>query len=472
MGARPDEPALSAPSRRREAWLAVLAALLLAAWPVRAALLDPGEVLFAVDTATSQLPWSAAEGGGTSVANPDLADHGTQFYPFYRWVAKSWLAGDPPTWCPLIYAGAPGFGNAQSGALDPQVGLLVLFEALGGRALFDWGLSFVAWLRFACALLGAYCLARRLGLAPAPAALTGVTYGFCGFLVLWLNHALGHVPPFLPWMLFFLEGLRGGRPLLSMTGTAAALALAILGGHVETAFYVGLAGGVWCLAIAAKERRAGLLGLAGLGLGTLAAAALLLPTYEYLDLSAAKYIRELGATEARAAVDLLALGVVVVLVGLVVTFVRLDRSGASRDRDERSAGSWLPGALGLGLAFGGAALFLAGRGLSTGSVLALVSRLLRQARRAGRLSRRGQLHRDGERLDPLRRAGTLPGGRPHAPRRSAPTPPGHGTRRRRLPALDPPTGAARGLSLRAVRRAGGDRALRARGRPHAGAARR
>lgn len=373
MGASAEDTALSPPSRKREAWLALLVALVLAAWPVRAALFDPGRVLFAVDTATAQLPWSAvgSEAGTTktaaTVANPDLADHGVQFYPFYRWVAESWLAGDPPTWCPLIYAGAPGFGNAQSGALDPQVGLLVLFEALGGRALFDWGLSFVAWLRLACALLGAYCLARRLGLDPAPAALAGVTYGFCGFLVLWLNHALGHVPPFLPWLLFFLEGLRGRRPLLSMTGAAAALALAILGGHVETAFYVGLAGGLWALAILGSDRGAGLRGLAALGLGTLSAAVLLLPTYEYLDLSAAKFIRELGAAEARGAVDLLALGVLVVLIGLVVTFVRLER-----EEEQSSIGTWLPGALGLGLAFGGAALFFVRRGLGTGSVLALV----------------------------------------------------------------------------------------------------
>ena len=107
-----------------------MVALALAAWPVRGALFDPGQVLFAVDTATAQLPWSAAEPASTGppaqnrVQNPDLADQGVQFYPFYRWVVRSWLSGDPPTWCPLIYAGAPGFGNAQSGALDPQVGLL------------------------------------------------------------------------------------------------------------------------------------------------------------------------------------------------------------------------------------------------------------------------------------------------------------------------------------------------------------
>jgi len=378
MGASVEDSPIQAPARRREVWFALLVALALAAWPVRGALFDPGHVLFAVDTATAQLPWSAvvdpAASSAPTIQNPDLADQGAQFYPFYRWVARSWLAGDPPTWCPLIYAGAPGFGNAQSGALDPQVGLLVLFEALGGRALFDWGLSFVAWLRFALALLGAFCLARRLGLGSPAAALAGVTYGFCGFLVLWLNHALGHVPPFLPWMLFFLEGLRGPRPLRSMAGAGFALALAILGGHVETAFYVGVAGGLWTLAIARSDRRAGLRGLVALGLGTASAAATLLPTYEYLQLSAAKFVRELGADEARGAVDLPALGVLLLLVGLVATFWRLRRSRSedSGNDEELPLGDWMPGAIGLGLAIGGAVLFFAGRGLGTAGALALV----------------------------------------------------------------------------------------------------
>lgn len=357
-----------------EGWWALLIALVLAAWPVRGALFDPGKVLFAVDTATVQLPWSAVIGQpGRKPANPDLADQGMQFYPFYRWIVDSYRSGDPPTWCPLIYAGAPGFGNAQSGALDPQVWALVFLDAIGGKALFDWGLSLVAWLRFAVALLGAYLLARRLGLGRAPAVLAGVTFGFCGFQVLWLNHALGHVPPFLPWVLFFLEGIRGERAFLSASCASLALAGAILGGHLETAFYVGLAGGLWAVSIALTDRRAGALGLFALALGTACAAISLLPSYEYLELSAAKHVRELGASSARGAVDLLSLGLLLAIVGLAVMFARLLRR---EDRDAGRTGVWLPGALGLGLACGGAALLLARRGLGEGGMLAVVPDVL------------------------------------------------------------------------------------------------
>ncbi|MEW6073283.1 MAG: hypothetical protein AB1726_11925, partial [Planctomycetota bacterium] len=155
--ARPDLP------RGRELAIALAVAFLFAAWPLRAVLVDPDRLCFGVDTATHQLPWSArlpAELRARGPANPGLSDQGICFYPFYRWVSRSWRGGDPPQWCPLIYAGAPGFGNAQSGALDPQVLGPILLEALAGERAFDWGLGLAAVLRVALALAGAYALAR------------------------------------------------------------------------------------------------------------------------------------------------------------------------------------------------------------------------------------------------------------------------------------------------------------------------
>ncbi len=357
----------------REGVIVLLTALLLAAWPLRQALLDGDRVLFAVDTATLQLPWSAhlPPEVGPTPANPDLSDQGICFYPFYRWVSRSWRSGDPPTWCPLIYAGAPGFGNAQSGALDPQVLALVGLERLGGEALFHRGLALVAWLRVALALTGAYLLARRLALARAPAALAAITFGMGGYLTLWLNHPLGHVPPLLPWLLLFLEGVRGRRPLLAMGGVAISMALAVLGGHAETAFFVGATAGLWAVAIALREPRAGIRGLVALALGTLASLASLLPLIEYLNLSAAQEVRERAADVLTASPDLLALGVLLVLAALGAWFVRpLARARAENRLLER--GVWLPGAIGLAFAAGGATLLLAARGLDASAALALV----------------------------------------------------------------------------------------------------
>jgi hypothetical protein len=295
-----DHPARSTGLRAREVWAACLAALLLAAvplWPGLSA--GAGAVTMAVDTATVGEPWNTvleAEGAPTArPRNPELSDQGVAFYPFYRWVSRSWRAGDPPWWCPLIYCGAPALGDPQMGVLDPQVGLLVLAEALFGVDGFHAAIDLVAWARLALAGLGAYLLARRLGRSPAAAALAGVGFGLSGFLVLWLHHSLGHVTPWLPWVLFGLEGTRGPRPRAAALGVGLTMTLAVLGGHAETAFYVGAAAGLWALAILREDRRAGLLGLTGLALGSLAAAPVLLPFVEYLGLSAAQAVREASA---------------------------------------------------------------------------------------------------------------------------------------------------------------------------------
>lgn len=276
------------PVTRRELWLAALCFLLLFAWPLREGLLRGDRVLIAVDTATVQLPWSATE----SARNPELSDQGVVFYPAYRFVIAGWLEGGPPLWNPYLHAGAPAVGNPQLGVLDPQVGVLALLEAVGGQALADRAFAFLAWSRLVGAGLGAYLLARHLGLGPAAAALTGVSFGGSGFLVLWLNASLGHVAPFLPWILLALEHVRGTRPLRALGSAALLLGLAILGGHPETAFFVGVTAGLWSLSILRQSRRAGWRCLAALALGTLLASASLLPFVEYLRLSGARVARE------------------------------------------------------------------------------------------------------------------------------------------------------------------------------------
>ncbi len=310
---------------RERLWVSILV-LVLSSLPFLPALIG-GKVALAVDGTSAHLPWGGVEAASERGVpqNPELSDQGVQFYPFYKWVARSWISGDPPYWCPDIYAGAPGVGNAQSGALDPQVWLLCVLQVIGGDALFDWGFGLLAWLRIAVAMGGAYALARRLGLQSPGAFLCACAFAFSGYQVLWLNHALGHVPPLLPWTLFFLEGIAKGRTsaghsLLSAGAAALCFALAILGGHVETAFYVGCAAGIWALSILRRDRASGFMALGALLLGTGCGAASLWPVYEYLELSAAKYVRELSATEARAALDLIALGLLVFLVGLVVHF--------------------------------------------------------------------------------------------------------------------------------------------------------
>jgi hypothetical protein len=290
QGEARDERGAGAP-----AWVALLYFLVLAALPLRAALLDPaGTQLLGTDTATSQLPWSAhlaSRGIEPRVDNAEISDQGVVFHPYLRWVVSSWLAGDPPLWNPAVYLGAPGLGNPQARVLDPQVLVLVVLEGLFGEVGFRAGLALTAWLRLGLAGFGAFLLARRLGLVGAAPWIAGTAFGLCAFTVLWLDAPLGAVPVFLPYTLLALEGLRGARPRAAFLAAAGTTAASILAGHPETAFYCGALAGLWSLALLREDRRRGVFALLALAVGGLLAAPALAPFVEYLGLSAAKEIR-------------------------------------------------------------------------------------------------------------------------------------------------------------------------------------
>jgi membrane protein YfhO len=382
---RPYRPRREA-SRARESVLALLAAMCLFAFALRASLFDPSVVLFGVDTASVQLPWSAVTetgGRGTDAAsgsaaqgaraprNPGLADQGMVFYPAYRFVSESWLAGDPPLWNPKLYLGAPCAGNPQFGAFDPQVGVLVGLERSFGRQGFDWGLAGLAWLRLSFAAAGAFVLARVLGLSRFGAALAGLSFGLSGFLALWVNFSLGHVACFLPWVLVGIEGMHGDRRRRASSLTAIVFALAILGGHPETAFYVGAAALVWSFAQWRQRRGVTALALCSLGAGALLAGVCLLPFGEYLANSGALLARR--ALPEPGEPDWIALGVLVLVAGILLRWqalVRIDEERA--ERPARSASrARIVGIAGAALAVTIAALALAVRGMPDGARLFL-----------------------------------------------------------------------------------------------------
>lgn len=336
-------------------WPLVLLGLLVALAATRFAVLQPDVVFFGVDTMSVRAPFADADGASeVELLNPALADQGQVFYPYYRWVSESWRAGDPPWWNPFVYLGAPGHANAQCGALDPQVLALVLLDAVGGVPAFDWGLGATAFLRVLMAFLGAAFLARKLGLGLLGSATAGVGFALSGFQVLWLNHSLGHVSPYLPWILYFLERLREGARFAPLF-VAGSLAGAVLAGHPETSFYVGLASGLWALLVFRDQPRAGLRGLLSLGAGALIGAIVLLPFVEYLELSAAEAIR---STHSRPAIEFVGLGGWFVVLAIGAWFARLGREASA---EWQSARGWPLGVGGLVLALVGLSLFLPDR---------------------------------------------------------------------------------------------------------------
>jgi hypothetical protein len=364
----PDSPTPPASGARWSRLVLALVALALVVTPLRGAWWDPaGKTLLAPDTATVAAPWSVALAESGALAGDDgaplrrprnggLSDQGLVFYPHYRYLSDQLRAGRVPLWNPLNYTGAPLAGNPQAGLFDPQVLLPVALDLAFGRTGFHVGLVLGYSLRLALAFLGAFYLARRLGLGFAGALLAGIGFASSGYLQVWLGAPLSHVTPFLPWVLLGVERCRE-RGFSGAALAAVSLALAIYGGHPETAFYIGAAAGLWSLSLW-RERAGFLWSLGGLAVGTLLSMPVLLPFVEYLGMSAAQLLR--ARAQAQRGFDVAALGGVAVG---ALALRSLARGGGS------SGAPWVR-LVGGALAACGLWIFLHSRGLPPGTLLA------------------------------------------------------------------------------------------------------
>ena len=220
-----------------------LAAVFLLPVVLLAPALRRGRVLSSADMALDwHLFWSARPQGYTGPRNGLIGDPVMQFMPWRRFASDELRAGRLPFWNPHAFAGSPLLGNSQSAVFDPlSLPYLLVREPVRASV---W----VALLRLWVAGLGAWLLARRLGLSAGGAALAGVTYSCGGFMVVWLLFPHASSAAWFPFALLAAEAIAAGRLARGVGGLAATLAAAILGGHVEVAFYSGLAAGLYTLA--------------------------------------------------------------------------------------------------------------------------------------------------------------------------------------------------------------------------------
>ncbi|CAN5758368.1 hypothetical protein BH24CHL4_BH24CHL4_01460 [soil metagenome] len=109
-------------------------------------------------------------GGGTLIGQ----DSATQFYPWYSYLGERLRDFDLPAWNPSQFSGAPFAGDPQSGWM--YVPAMVLFTALPVTVAVSAYLIF----HLLLAGLGAYALARVLGIGPVGALTAGIAYELSG----------------------------------------------------------------------------------------------------------------------------------------------------------------------------------------------------------------------------------------------------------------------------------------------------
>lgn len=179
----------------------------------------------------------------------------------------------------------------QPAALDPPAQL---------------GLGVAAALKLWLAGFGTYLLARELRLGFWPGMLAGVSFGLCAFNMTWVSYSVFvTISAMLPWLLLFVERLvRHGR---SVDGLALAgvVAVVLTGGHPGAQVHVLSTAVLYALVRAvassdvdgrARVQRLAVVGGA-LALGTLLAAAALLPAQQAAIDSAGAAARQGGGIE-------------------------------------------------------------------------------------------------------------------------------------------------------------------------------
>ncbi|MBN1288262.1 MAG: YfhO family protein, partial [Actinobacteria bacterium] len=219
-----------------------------------------------------------------------------QFYPARVFAANSISAGSFPVWNPHTLSGYPYFASYQTAMLYPfNLIMVAVYGVLGLDFSLKAQCAFVVF-HFFLAGVFTYILAREFRLRRAASVIAAVAYMFCGFMAAHAGHLNQHsASAWLPLIFFLFYRSLTRRKISYSVGAGAVMGIALLAGHFQSLFYLG----VFMLGFAAfitgrrySEGEAGLGPLSTfLSLGTVIiiavgiAAAQLLPTLELIGLS-------------------------------------------------------------------------------------------------------------------------------------------------------------------------------------------
>lgn len=223
-------------------------------------------------------PWNQTMHGQP---DPLLQDQALQFWPWRLFLWSELRAGRLPGWNPLNAAGVPFAGLVSAAPFFP----LEWLGALTGPLAFSLLAAFV---KIFTAGFGAALHTLQLGGSRSGAALAGVTFALCGFMVAWLGHPHTNVACLLPWLFVAIHRATEDQSRRTWALFAVVVGLILLGGHPPTELFVLFAGAAYALARSPGRLKATLLyGSLGALAGAALAAPALLPFFEYYAQSSA-----------------------------------------------------------------------------------------------------------------------------------------------------------------------------------------
>ena len=178
-----------------------------------------------------------------------------QFVPWWSWSWEILQSGHLPLWNPLAGMGTPLLANYQSALIYPPNWLYFLLASFGGLSALAWGQALLVAVHLAWGGLGMSMLARKLGLGLLAQTITGLAFGLCGYFVsrsgfLSINAAVA----WLPWIILSLTfAFLSPVPWGSFLALVVCLAMQLLAGHAQTAWYTLLLAGMWAFFWGWKE---------------------------------------------------------------------------------------------------------------------------------------------------------------------------------------------------------------------------
>jgi hypothetical protein len=215
-----------------------------------------------------------------------------QFYPWHEMASSALRAGRLPLWNPLAGCGAPLLANYQTAVFYPPNWLYLIIPA-------EYAMGLVGMVHLIWAGLGMRAYLRRLGVDRLGQGVGAISFALSGYLVSRFGFlSITSTVPWLPWLMWAVDGVveAGGKRSLrrAFSLLAGVVAMMLLAGHAQTAFYsLILAGayGLWRVLARPAGSDSRMKGavlawmLAAVALGAAVAAVQLVPTFELMQAS-------------------------------------------------------------------------------------------------------------------------------------------------------------------------------------------
>jgi hypothetical protein len=198
-----------------------------------------GEGLSADGSLLKWQPWSdTALAADLPRGNPLLRDQYAFFNANEEYISRWVRRGVWPLWNPDLAHGIPTVASIQNAEYYPTnliFWLVPPFWSRGVRAI----------LRVALCLFGTYAFVRAIGMGRPGATLAAMSFGFCGFNVVWLAHPPSNVSFVLPCILWTLERSLQTGAFKWGVGLTLSASAALLGGHFPTVFHITIIILIW-----------------------------------------------------------------------------------------------------------------------------------------------------------------------------------------------------------------------------------